>query len=107
MGTFVKSFAEMTKKDFQEAGGKAANLGELTQGGFQVPPGFCVTSPSLPYVIDVERTAADRSTALAASLDYEDYEGVENITRPDPRADRAARPSPPISTTRSGGTSPS
>ena len=79
MGTFVKVFAEMTKKDFQEAGGKAANLGELTQGGFQVPAGFCVTSPSLPYVIDANGLA-EPIDRLAASLDFEDYEGVENIT---------------------------
>ena len=41
MGRFVKAFEEMTKKDIQEAGGKAANLGELTQNNFNVPPGFC------------------------------------------------------------------
>jgi pyruvate,water dikinase len=79
MGTYVKVFAEMTKKDFQEAGGKAANLGELTQGGFRVPPGFCITSPSLPYVIEANGLAAEIDR-LAASIDYEDYEGVENIT---------------------------
>ena len=31
MAKFVKTFGEMTKEDIQEAGGKAANLGELTQ----------------------------------------------------------------------------
>jgi phosphoenolpyruvate synthase/pyruvate phosphate dikinase len=42
MGKFAKKFIEMTRKDFQEAGGKAANLGELTRSGFNVPAGFCV-----------------------------------------------------------------
>ena len=35
MAKLVKKFEEMTKKDIQEAGGKAANLGELTQAGLQ------------------------------------------------------------------------
>ena len=48
MGKFVNTFGEMTKEDIQEAGGKAANLGELTQNGFNVPPGFCVTSGHYP-----------------------------------------------------------
>jgi pyruvate,water dikinase len=52
MRRFVKMFGEMTKRDSQEAGGKAANLGELQQNGFNVPSGFCVTSGSLSYVID-------------------------------------------------------
>ncbi len=73
---FVKTFEEMTKKDTQEAGGKAANLSELTRGGFSVPPGFCVTSGSLPHLIDANglQPAID---ALIDTFDYEDYEGLE------------------------------
>ncbi len=37
-------FSELTKKSIGEAGGKGANLGEMTQAGFPVPPGFVVTS---------------------------------------------------------------
>jgi pyruvate,water dikinase len=50
MKKFVRSFGEMTKKDIQEAGGKAANLGELTQNGFNVPPGFCITSDAFSSI---------------------------------------------------------
>ena len=32
------------------AGGKAANLGELTRAGFPVPPGFCVTTAAYETV---------------------------------------------------------
>lgn len=46
MSTYVKPFREMSKKDSEEAGGKAANLSEMTQAGFRVPPGFCVTASS-------------------------------------------------------------
>ncbi|MBS3106040.1 hypothetical protein J4419_00035 [Candidatus Woesearchaeota archaeon] len=34
--------SELSKKDIPRAGGKAANLGELIRGGFQVPSGFCI-----------------------------------------------------------------
>lgn len=79
MGVFVKTFAELNRGDAQEAGGKAANLSELTHGGFRVPPGFCVTSPSLEHLIQVNGLQAGID-AIAATFDYDDYEGVEART---------------------------
>lgn len=79
MRRYVKKFGEMTKEDIQEAGGKAANLGELTQNGFNVPPGFCVTSESLFYHMD-QNGLQPKIDELVASLDYEDYGGVEEKT---------------------------
>lgn len=79
MGRFVKSFGEMTKENVQEAGGKAANLSELTRGGFNVPPGFCVTSEALPYHL-AENGLDGQIEMLAATLDYDDFEGLENTT---------------------------
>ena len=35
---------EISKKDVQEVGGKASNLGELIKLGFNVPKGFVCTS---------------------------------------------------------------
>ncbi len=40
---FVKDFNELGKNDISEAGGKGANLGELTTSGITVPDGFVVT----------------------------------------------------------------
>ena len=40
----VEFFEELRKEDVAIAGGKGANLGELTQAGIPVPPGFVVTS---------------------------------------------------------------
>ncbi len=37
-------FDQIDKNDIALAGGKGANLGEMTQAGFPVPPGFVVTS---------------------------------------------------------------
>jgi pyruvate,water dikinase len=79
MRKYVKKFGEMTKEDIQEAGGKAANLGELTQNGFNVPPGFCVTSESLFYHMD-QNGLQPQIDQIVAGLDYEDYVGIEEQT---------------------------
>jgi len=76
---FMKHFGEMAKGDFQEAGGKAANLGELTQSGFNVPPGFCVTSDSLSYLIK-HNSLQLKIDAIVAEFDYDDYSSMESMT---------------------------
>lgn len=80
MGKWVKNFDEMSKKDTEEAGGKAANLSEMTQHGFPIPPGFCVTSQSLQHVID-SNGLQPKIDELVASFDFEDYEGMETKTQ--------------------------
>jgi pyruvate,water dikinase len=79
MRRFVKYCGEMTKGDFQEAGGKAANLGELTQSGFNVPPGSCVTSDSLFYLIK-HNNLQPKIDTIVAEFDYDDYESMESRT---------------------------
>lgn len=80
MKQYIKSFDEMTKQDFQEAGGKAANLGELTKGGFRVPPGFCVTSEALFVHID-ENGLEPKIDEIVERLNYEDYTDLEEKTK--------------------------
>ncbi|MBZ9571221.1 phosphoenolpyruvate synthase [Methanobrevibacter sp. TMH8] len=41
---YVERFENISKEDVGIAGGKGANLGELTQAGIPVPPGFVVTA---------------------------------------------------------------
>ena len=79
MAKLVKKFEEMSKKDIQEAGGKAANLGELTHAGFNVPPGFCVTSDALPYLIE-ECSLQPRIDEIVAGFNYEDFGGMDEKT---------------------------
>lgn len=55
---FVRTFAEIDRRDIATVGGKAANLGELTRAGFPVPPGFVVT-------IDAYRHSHSGSVAAA------------------------------------------
>ncbi len=42
----IKWFNELSKSDVNIAGGKGANLGEMTQAGLPVPPGFTITTPA-------------------------------------------------------------
>ena len=48
---YVEFFEELRKEDVAIAGGKGANLGELTQAGIPVPPGFVVTSKTYDQFI--------------------------------------------------------
>ena len=41
---YVERFENISKDDIGIAGGKGANLGELTQAGIPVPPGFVITA---------------------------------------------------------------
>ncbi len=42
MKHFTKEFKEISKNDAASAGGKGASLGEMTQAGISVPPGFVI-----------------------------------------------------------------
>ena len=52
MANHVARFEELRRTDTLTAGGKGANLGELTYGGFPVPAGFVVTAAA--YVAAIE-----------------------------------------------------
>lgn len=43
---YIKRFEDITKEDVKTAGGKGANLGEMTRAGIQVPPGGVLTVPA-------------------------------------------------------------
>ena len=45
-------FSDLRKGDVEVAGGKGANLGELTAGGFPVPEGFVVTADAYLEAMD-------------------------------------------------------
>lgn len=49
--SFIQFFAETSKADIEEVGGKGSNLGEMTQAGLPVPPGFTVTSTAFQYFL--------------------------------------------------------
>ncbi len=79
MTTYTRALQEITKEDVQQCGGKGANLGELTQAGIRVPPGFCIVTDALRYVID-ENSLSGPIAAIAAQLRFEDPNVVEADT---------------------------
>jgi phosphoenolpyruvate synthase/pyruvate phosphate dikinase len=62
---FTKSFNLLSRKDADIAGGKGASLGELTQAGIPVPPGFVVLSGAFNQFIHETGLAQDIDSALA------------------------------------------
>ncbi len=73
-------FKEVTKKDIPLVGGKGANLGEMTNAGIPVPPGFIVTADA--YFDFIEKTnLQDKIRALLAPLDVHDSKQAP-ISRP-------------------------
>lgn len=70
---FVLPFSSLRKTDSGLAGGKGANLGELTRAGVAVPKGFVVTAQSYLHAMD---TAGTRKALYksASALDARDPE---------------------------------
>ena len=77
----VIPFDQLTVGDVEVAGGKGANLGELTRAGLPVPPGFVITAPAYLDAMDAGgvrgevRSAAgtldpDDSAALSAAAEH-------------------------------------
>ena len=79
MMNFVKNFSEISRSDFELAGGKAANLGELSQASLNVPPGFCVGSNALFYLLN-NKGLGDKISSIAQSFNYEEFEDIEEKT---------------------------
>ncbi|NLW23320.1 MAG: phosphoenolpyruvate synthase [Tissierellia bacterium] len=68
---YIKWFNEIDKGDIPIVGGKGANLGELTQRGLDVPPGFCVTAGAYTYFIE-KSNLRGKIKEIIESLDVED-----------------------------------
>jgi pyruvate,water dikinase len=76
----VRFFTDLRRADVPYAGGKGANLGELTAAGVPVPPGFVVGAPTYAAFVDdsglrervaerLEHVDVDDTDALRAASD--------------------------------------
>jgi pyruvate,water dikinase len=75
-GDFVLGFGQLGRGDVDFAGGKGANLGELTAAGLPVPPGFVIGATA--YAAFCEGTGLrERISARLAGLDVEDTAALE------------------------------
>jgi pyruvate,water dikinase len=76
MVAYTVKFEEQASIDKSVVGGKGANLGLLTQAGFPVPSGFCVTTDA--HAAFLSRAGLDDQIAMiAASLNYDDADQLE------------------------------
>ena len=72
-------FNEVSKKDIAAAGGKGANLGEMTRSGFPVPPGFCIdTQAYREHIRQLE--IASLIEALSSSIHNESFKELDEIS---------------------------
>ncbi|OJY47706.1 PEP/pyruvate-binding domain-containing protein [Pseudonocardia sp. 73-21] len=73
---FIRGFGELGRGDVDVAGGKGANLGELTRAGFPVPPGFVLTTDAYREFVtvnEIPENARDRfaGAAIPAAMEAE------------------------------------
>jgi pyruvate,water dikinase len=69
-------FREVGKGDGATVGGKGANLGELTQAGFPVPPGFIVTAQA--YFDYIQETGLNQKIKeMLEGLNFEDSKDLQ------------------------------
>ena len=88
----IRSFADLGREDVAFAGGKGANLGELTRGGFSVPAGFVVGAPAYDLFVTVGGLR-DRIAERLAGVNVDDPEALRRAAD-EVRAMVAAEPVP-------------
>lgn len=72
---YTKEFKEIGRDDAAVAGGKGASLGEMTQAGIPVPPGFVVTAQAFDEFLKV----TDLNVELDAILDSVDHNVMHTV----------------------------
>lgn len=72
----VRDFASLRRDDVLWAGGKGANLGELTAAGMPVPPGFVIGAPAFGRFMDESGLRA-RLREMFAAVDVHDAASLE------------------------------
>jgi len=75
----ILNISELSVNDVDIAGGKGANLGELTEAGFQVPPGFALTTAAYDYFLETNGLAR-RIREIMADLDKESDKSLHDVS---------------------------
>lgn len=76
----VEFFEELNREDVAIAGGKGANLGELTQAGIPVPPGFVITSRTYDQFIK-ETGIFDEIMDILDTLDVNNNQELQQAAK--------------------------
>lgn len=77
---FIAWFTELDKKSISVAGGKGANLGELTRAGFPVPPGFVITAQSYKHFLDTTGIR-DEINEILSTLNVDDNDELQKASK--------------------------
>ncbi len=77
---FVVWFSDVGKEDVASVGGKGANLGEMTQAGFPVPPGFIVTVHAYNEFLDRAKLR-DKIDNVLANLDVSNSKDLDEAAK--------------------------
>jgi pyruvate,water dikinase len=77
---YVVWFRDVGKEDVAIVGGKGANLGEMTQAGFPVPPGFIVTVHA--YTEFIERSKLkEKISSILSTVDVNNTKSLEETAK--------------------------
>jgi pyruvate,water dikinase len=76
---YVRPFEELSRTDVDVAGGKGANLGELTRAGLPVPSGFVVTARTYLSALDAAGIR-DQLLEIIHNLDPDDSDALRQAS---------------------------
>lgn len=76
----IRDFNQLTKNDVVLAGGKGASLGEMTQAGIPVPPGFVLLSHAFERFIEETDLLPEIDTILH-SVNHKEIHTVEQASQ--------------------------
>lgn len=76
---YICNFQEINKNDIQLAGGKGASLGEMTQVGIAVPPGFIVLSSAFEIFLEEAGLGVEVDSILH-TVDHQKMHTIENAS---------------------------
>jgi pyruvate, water dikinase len=78
--TYTLNFKSIGPEDHAKVGGKCASLGQMTQAGVAVPPGFAVTTDAFKLVLDAYGLRAEIMRHLEG-LDPDNLEQLDRVAQ--------------------------
>lgn len=75
----IRFFRDIRKQDVSSAGGKGASLGEMTNAGILVPPGFIITASAFDRFVE-ETNLKQEIDARLAEVNPEDINSVDKAS---------------------------
>lgn len=77
---YILDFSAISAGDQARVGGKCASLGQMTQAGVAVPPGFAVTTDAFAVMLEDHGLRAEIGRHMAG-LDPDDLESIDRVAQ--------------------------